>query len=111
VVATRVLLYRCYDVPAGTAELELSAEDTGGVLLLGQTLRGRHNHLMDKPHVPVALDALIELIGRDRFEAEANGAWATGQATDVPHELSNRLWFEGDKSVSEPFGGLSRTGS
>jgi hypothetical protein len=55
---------------------------------------------VNQRRAPLALDALIEIVGRDRFESASEGAWTTGQGTDVPHELSDRLWFEGNESLS-----------
>lgn len=51
----------------------------------------------------LTIAALIDIVGEDTFDIACAEAMSDGTSvrSSVPHDLSGRLWFEGDESVGE----------
>ena len=59
---------------------------------------------MNGPAQQLTLDALIGIVGRAAFGdacREASGSTNESIASDVPHELSDRLWYAGSESFTD----------
>lgn len=53
---------------------------------------------------PLTIDALIEVVGREAFDAacrETSSSAGGPTAPDAPHELSDRLWYAGSESLAD----------
>jgi hypothetical protein len=53
---------------------------------------------------PLTMDSLVDMVGRDAFEAIAAGARSTGYEafeSELPHDLAGRLWYEGDEPLRQ----------
>ena len=56
------------------------------------------------PSDALTIEALVDVVGRESFEAACAEAMSVSNETinsDAPHDLSDRLWYDGDESLAE----------